>query len=132
MTENMKIDARASGNAQEDQPITWVPHWQIVRDEGAFEMNVSEVLWSTKHSAVIVKDADNNGCMFRTVHREDAQFTDSMPDGVRLLRAISRSLDVAGTPVELVQALKAVLPRAFSITNVVVEDRTMRRFAIND
>ena len=132
MTDDMKIDARASGNAQEDQPITWVPHWQIVRDEGAFEMNVADVVWSTKHSAVIVKDAENNGCMFRTVHREDAQFTDSMPDGVRLLRAVSRALDVAGTPVELVQAFKAVLPRSFSITMVVVEDRNMRRFAIND
>ena len=95
-------------------------------------MHISEVVWSTKHQAVIVKNVDHEGCMFRTVHRDDAHFTDSMPDGVRFLRAVSRSLDVAGTPIELVACLQGNLPRAFSITMVTVEDKQMRRFTLND
>jgi hypothetical protein len=131
LSDELKIDARATGNGEENEELTWVPHWTIVRDTGAFTMNMVDVVWSTKHQAVVVKDADSNGCMFRTVHHADALYTDSMPDGVRFLRAVSRTLDVAGTPKELVDAVKAALPRSFTIAMVTVEDKQMRRFTID-
>ena len=132
MNDEMQIDARATGNGEEDEELVWVAHWAKVRETGIFSMAMTDVVWSTKHQAVIVKNDASEACMFRTVHHADALYTDSMPDGVRFLRAVSRSLNVAGTPAELVSAVKEALPRTFTIKMVTVDEKQMRRFTLND
>ena len=126
------IDARNTNN-QDKEEVEWVPYWETLRDGNAVDFACADSVWSEKHQAVIVKNGEGQALMLRTQHPEAAAFKDSMPDGVRFLRAVSRSLDVAGTPVDLLNALNADGKRVLNIAMVDIEgsEYKARRFTVS-
>lgn len=126
---DLVIDARTQNNQEEE--LAWVPYWEALKAGDDVQFACAESVWSEKHQAAIVKNGEGQALMLRCEHPEDAQWKDRMPDGVRFLRAVSRSLDVAGTPVDLLAALNAG-SHVLTIAMVQLEgsDYKVRRFSI--
>lgn len=126
---DLHIDARSQNEDSEE--LEWVPYWETLRDGGEVVFPCASSVWSDKHQAVIVKNGEGQALMLRTQHPDNSTFT-SMPDGVRFLRAVSRALDVAGTPVDLLGALNDGATRTLTISMVQPEgaDYTVRRFSV--
>lgn len=126
---DMHIDARTQNEEQEE--VEWVPYWETLRDGQPVVFPCASSVWSERLQAAIVKDGEGHALMLRTQHPAESSFT-SMPDGVRFLRAVSRALDVAGTPVDLLNALNDDGKRVLTIAMVTPEgsEYATRRFTV--
>lgn len=128
---DLLIDARSTTTDEEN--VEWVSYWETLREGGTVQFACETSVWSEKHQAVILKNGEGQAMMLRTAHHEAALYKNSMPDGVRFLRAVSRALDVAGTPVDLLNALEAHDTMVLTIAMVDIEgsEYKARRFTLS-
>ena len=81
----------------ETTDTNWVRYYNEFNEEGVFEITPTKMIWHDENKSFLIIDEENKtATSVYCEHHENSQFTDSMPDGVRLANAMGRSFAISG------------------------------------
>lgn len=97
----VKFNIQTSSPADET-PLTWITYYDDVKEVGAsFSFTADKLLFNEEKNVVrLINESERQGVSIYTAHHPESKFKDSTPDGIRLVNALGRSLEITGDDIE--------------------------------
>jgi hypothetical protein len=97
----VKFSIKTSSPA-DDTPLEWISYYDSVKAVGeAFEFTAEKLLFNEEKNVIrLINETEGKGVSVFTAHHPDSKYKDSTPDGIRLVNALGRCLEVTGDDIE--------------------------------
>tara|TARA_R110000751_G_scaffold282561_1_gene385747 strand:+ start:25 stop:423 length:399 start_codon:yes stop_codon:yes gene_type:complete len=86
----------------ENAPLEWISYYDSVKVVGeSFSFTAEKLLFNEDNNVIrCINESEAQGVSIYTAHHPEAKFKDSTPDGIRLINALGRFLEVTGDDIE--------------------------------
>lgn len=97
----VKFNIKTTSLADEN-PLEWISYYDSVKEVGKSFTFIAEKLLFNEDQNVIrcINESEAQGVSIYTAHHPESKFKDSTPDGIRLINALGRFLEVTGDDIE--------------------------------
>ena len=90
----MKFDLKPTNEMNDTQ---WIKYYETLKENDEFEIVPTKIIWHDENNSFLLIDDENKvATAVYCQHHEKSEFTDSIPDGVRLANALGRSMAITG------------------------------------
>ena len=86
----------------DESKIEWRTYYEDVKEVGGkFSFQAEKIIFNEEQNVIrLINETENEGVSVFTQHHPEAKFKDSTPDGIRLVNALGRGLEITGENIE--------------------------------